>query len=65
MKSRKKKKWYPFYKQRQAYWVGVGISVARDQSLRNTLMEKSPYSKSVVAGYNADNYRDVGTKFKK
>lgn len=55
----------PSHKQKQAYWVGVGMSVARDRELRDHLTDRSPYRKSVIAGYEADNRRNVGAKFKK
>ncbi len=45
----------------RSYWIGVGLSASRDN--RIDLLEKSKYKKSIQAGYNADNRRDVSKKF--
>lgn len=64
-KNQKKKKRGPTKRQNAAYWIGVGLSAGRDNNLRRELLENSPLRKNIRAGYNADNYRDVGGSFKK
>ena len=52
-------------RQKAAYWIGVGLSAGRDANLRAELLEFSPLKKNIQAGYNADNFRDVGGSFKR
>ena len=61
----KKKNNQSWGRKRAAYWIGVGLSAGRDPELRRKLLESSACKSSVVAGYTADNYRDVGGKFAK
>ncbi len=64
-KKNYKKRRGPTKKQKAAYWIGVGLSAGRDPNLRSDLLETSPLKKNIQAGYNADNYRDVGGSFKR
>ena len=63
-KSYKRKKGYS-HAERQAFWLGVGLSVARDHELYDHLVERSDFRRSIIAGYEADNRRNVGAKFAK
>ena len=63
-KNFKKKRRSPTPTQKAAYWIGVGLSAGRDSNLKSALLESSPLKKNFQAGYNADNYRDVGGSFK-
>ena len=59
------KKKGPSSRQRAAYWIGVGLSAGRDPNLRVDLLESAPLKKNIQAGYNADNYKDVGGSFRR
>ena len=61
----KRKRRKPTPKQKAAFWIGVGLSAGRDSELRSALLESSPLKKNIQAGYNADNYKDVGGSFKR
>ena len=51
--------------EKQAYWVGVGISAERHNEAEMLLNSKNPkIKKSLINGYNADNYRNVSKKLK-
>jgi hypothetical protein len=62
-KSRKKS--YFSARERQAYWVGVGISAQRHGDAEK-LIESSnaKYRRSIQRGYNADNHNDVSSIFR-
>lgn len=59
----KKKRSKYSYKQKRAYWIGVGISMERHgdgyKALENSNVKTR---KSVISGYEADNYHDAGCR---
>ena len=52
-------------KERQAYWIGVGISAATFGSREELLDSKNKKIRnSIINGYNADNRKDISKNFK-
>lgn len=52
--------------ERQAYWIGVGISAARSKEESMKLLDsKNPkIRKSIRKGYQADNADDISKRFR-
>lgn len=51
--------------ERQAYWIGVGISAARSKESMELLDSKNPkIRKSIRKGYQADNVNDISKRFR-
>lgn len=53
-------------KERQAYWVGVGISAARFGGEEKLLGSKNKKIRnSIINGYQADSKKDISKKFER
>lgn len=50
--------------ERWAYWVGVGMCMAIHNDMdKNMGSKNSKIKNSLIAGYNADNYKNIGKRF--
>ncbi len=58
--ARKKRKWFTS-KERKAYLIGIGISLAVHGDAKKALEHSNPQvRRSVQSGYEADNRRNAG-----
>lgn len=52
-------------KERQAYWIGVGIASAVFKEHNSLLNSSNPkIKKSIQSGFKADNLKNISKKFK-